>query len=64
MLNVLFASYLLFASGCSVIGTNNHIVNEDEEAKQMLQGIWINDEEGVPALMAKGDSLFFPDTTS
>ena len=38
--------------------------HQDQDAKQMLQGIWIDDEEGTPAFMAKGDSILFPDTTS
>lgn len=36
---------------------------EDLEAKKLLQGIWIY-EDGETAFMAKGDSIFFPDTTS
>lgn len=30
----------------------------------MLQGVWISDEDESPALMAKGDSIFYPDSTS
>lgn len=36
---------------------------EDLKAKKMLQGIWFFDD-GETAFMAKGDSIFFPDTTS
>lgn len=38
--------------------------HQDKDAKQMMQGIWIDDEEGVPVFMVKGDSVLFPDTTS
>lgn len=37
--------------------------NEDPQAKKMLQGIWLLDD-GEAAFMAKGDSIFYPDTTS
>ena len=37
---------------------------EDLEAKRMLQGIWVDENEGAPSFWAKGDSLFFADTTS
>lgn len=37
---------------------------EDAKAKQMLQGIWVNDDDGSVAFLAKGDSIFYPDSTS
>ncbi|EJP28246.1 hypothetical protein HMPREF1146_0192 [Prevotella sp. MSX73] len=37
---------------------------EDLRAKQMLQGIWLNDAEGDVSFMAKGDTIFYPDSTS
>lgn len=37
---------------------------EDLKAKEMLQGIWINDEDGSVAFRAKGDSIFYPDSVS
>ena len=37
---------------------------EDKEAKQMLEGIWINEDEQSVAFRAKGDSIFYPDSTS
>lgn len=39
-------------------------VAEDENAGLLLQGIWINEEEGEPSFRVDGDSIFFPDTTS
>lgn len=39
-------------------------VDEDKTAKQMLQGIWIDDENGNAVFWAKGDSLYFPDSSS
>lgn len=37
---------------------------EDPQAKKLLQGIWLNDDDESVAFMAKGDSIFYPDTTS
>lgn len=37
---------------------------EDMAAKKMLQGIWINEDEESVAFRAKGDTIFYPDTTS
>ena len=37
---------------------------EDKEAKRMLEGIWINEDEQSVAFRVKGDSIFYPDSTS
>jgi hypothetical protein len=37
---------------------------ENFAAKRMLQGIWINEEEEDVAFRAKGDTIYYPDTTS
>lgn len=37
---------------------------ENAEAKQQFQGIWLNEDAGEPAFRVEGDSIFFPDTTS
>ena len=37
---------------------------EDKEAKRMLEGIWVNEDEQSVAFRAKGDSIFYPDSTS
>ncbi len=37
---------------------------EDFTAKKMLQGIWLNYEEQDVAFEAKGDTIFYPDSTS
>lgn len=38
--------------------------SEDLTAKQMLQGIWLNEGEYDPAFRVVGDTIFYPDTTS
>lgn len=40
------------------------VSSEDLKAKQMLQGVWVNEDEEDVAFRAKGDSIFYPDTTS
>ena len=45
------------------VGVTKEIV-EDSEAKRLLQGVWIDEDEGVPSFWAMGDSLFYADTTS
>lgn len=37
---------------------------EDVEAKEMLQGIWIESETEDVSFRAKGDTLYYPDSTS
>ena len=39
-------------------------LQEDAKAKQLLQGIWLNDEAGDVAFKVKGDTIYYPDTTS
>lgn len=39
-------------------------VTEDTEAKQNLQGVWMNEDEETVAFKVVGDSIFFPDSTS
>ena len=39
-------------------------MSEDLEAKAMLQGIWIESETKEVSFLAKGDTIFFPDSTS
>ncbi len=37
---------------------------EDFTAKKMLQGIWVDEDAQNVAFRAKGDTIFYPDTTS
>ena len=39
-------------------------VQEDSVAKQMLQGIWVDEDGQDVAFKAQGDSIFYPDSTS
>ena len=37
---------------------------ESKEAKQMLQGVWMDSEGGDVSFRVKGDTIFYSDTTS
>ena len=51
---------------CKQQSTDGSIIDasEDLEAKAMLQGIWIESETEEVSFLAKGDTIFFPDSTS
>lgn len=38
--------------------------SEDKKAKQLLQGIWMNNDDGDIAFRVLGDSIFYPDSLS
>lgn len=60
---ILLACFVLMA--CSE-RKNAKIINnsEDKKAKQLLQGIWMNDDDGDIAFRVLGDSIFYPDSLS
>lgn len=37
---------------------------EDLQAKEIFQGIWLDADEDAPSFRVEGDSIFYPDTTS
>ena len=37
---------------------------EDTKAKEMMQGVWIDDETQEVNFMVKGDTILYPDSTS
>ena len=49
---------------CGCVSNVDSSAKENEGAKQILQGIWISEDEETPSFMAKGDTIFYPDTTS
>ena len=61
---IAFACLLLFGLCKSRDAKLDSALTEDLKAKQMLQGIWVNEDEEDVAFRAKGDSIFYPDTTS
>ena len=47
--------------GCNRQGS---VPAESKEAKQMLQGVWMDSEGGDVSFRVKGDTIFYSDTTS
>lgn len=45
-------------------GNKNYKIDEDLTAKKNLQGIWLNDDDDDVAFRVKGDTVYFPDSTS
>lgn len=54
----------IFSSCVENNKSNEAKLQEDLKAKQLFQGIWLNDEAGDVAFKVKGDTIYYPDTTS
>lgn len=63
ILALLCATIVIVACGPKTPKNEGKAV-EDKVAKQMLQGIWINAEDESVAFKVKGDTIFYPDSTS
>ena len=50
--------------GCGQSGGSAGLVPESKEAKQLLQGVWSDEETEVPIFQMRGDSVYYPDSTS
>ena len=61
---MLLAAVGLLVMGCRKQAEAPVAPREDATAKQMLQGIWLNDGEEDVAFKAKGDTIYYPDSTS
>lgn len=62
----LFAGCILIMGffACKNRKPGDEVQQEDKQAKSMLQGIWEDEDDETVAFMAKGDSIFYPDSTS
>ena len=62
----LLVGLVLFFVACGQRGNDRkeEVVQENLEAKKNLQGIWLDDDGDDVAFRIKGDSVFFPDSTS
>lgn len=58
----LLTAVLALFSGCQ--GGRSNAPSEDEGAKAMLQGVWVEEESGDVSMRIKGDSIFYTDSTS
>ena len=61
---LLLLSLIISMSGCRKKMQSQQTVKEDSVAKQMLQGIWVDEDEQDVAFKAQGDTIFYPDSTS
>lgn len=59
---VFVAVLLMF--GCGTRGDKHEKPEEDLTAKKNLQGIWLDEDEDDVAFRVKGDTVYFPDSTS
>ncbi len=59
-----FMLLALLLSSCRDKGGEARAQGEDLKAKELLQGIWINEDDQNVAFRVKGDSIFYPDSTS
>lgn len=67
MLVGLSVSFSCSVSSCGNSKTSEKQEQEQEDdlqAKKMIQGIWINEDQGSCAFRAKGDTIFYPDSLS
>lgn len=55
---------LLLLASCHNHSTGYQQSHEDKQAKEMLQGLWTNGENSDPAMLVRGDSIFYPDSAS
>lgn len=62
---LLLLSLAISVSSCRKrSGNENSTPEENLAAKKMLQGIWVDEDEQDVAFKAKGDTIFYPDSTS
>ena len=62
----LLVGLVLFFVACGQRGNDRkaEVIQENLEARKNLQGIWLDDDGDDVAFRIKGDSVFFPDSTS
>lgn len=50
--------------GCGDKSKQAATPQEDTHAKELLQGVWLNEDDEDVAFRVKGDTIFYPDSTS
>lgn len=63
-LTILVVAFLALLTACENKASSPNTPQEDTAAKKMLQGIWVDEDAQTVAFKAKGDTIFYPDTTS
>ena len=65
IVNLWLLGCILAFVACGQKAEKQQEVKEDAAAKKMLQGIWLNDDdEDDVAFRVKGDTIYYPDSTS
>lgn len=63
--NLLLLGCMVGLVACNHKTDKQEAAQEDMAAKKMLQGVWLNDDdEDDVAFRAKGDTIYYPDSTS
>lgn len=61
---IVLISVCLFLVGCGNKTKSGELsTKENKEAKQLLQGVWINEDNGDVVFRAEGDTIYFPDSS-
>lgn len=55
---------LSVVASCGKKASPNSTPKEDTRAKKLLQGIWLNEDDEDVAFRVKGDTIYYPDSTS
>lgn len=64
-LNIFFVfMFVLFVASCNNSNKQHVMPKEDTKAKSMLEGIWLDADENNIAFKVKGDTVYYPDSTS
>lgn len=63
-LTILVFAFAALLTACEKKTSQPDTPQEDLAAKKMLQGIWVDEDAQTVVFQAKGDSIFYPDTTS
>lgn len=61
---LLCSSFMAVLSGCGGKEHASVVVSENAEAKRMLQGVWLDSDNGDVALKVVRDTILYPDSTS
>lgn|SRR5574344_15982 len=61
---LIFIFGIIIITSCRNTSPKQAEVVENREAKSMLQGIWVDEETEEPSFRAKGDTIYYPDSTS
>lgn len=61
-ISIIVASFLIV--GCNDKPKAMMSTSENKDAKKLLQGIWIDDESAEVVFKVKGDTIYYPDSTT